>query len=232
MKIKLSVLSLVVVALVFSAISVFGQPIPTGPYVCQPERFGYTRISVVWSDHAKWPERFTFSANIIDGTNVIAMSFAGGSADMGTAFTYSYSRMEPPSNFKDLDVWKAFAVKVSKGFVFLGNGTYVEQSPFSFVGRSVFIGTSGQSESKFVFTNKNTGNTLLIPSESWMGPKPEIGKLLNIGRFVYRKPIAIVDRVNPSTYSDCMFPAKMGPDGNYVMSEEMISYLKKIAADY
>jgi hypothetical protein len=208
MKTKIMLL-LAVLTLTFTG-AAHGQPIPKGIYIAQPSLDG-EKIRVYWTDHLNWPESFGLEIETARG-QVTAISYWGGSPDMGTRFEYEYGAKDSGKEFRDIDVWKKFAAKVTQEFVFIGDDRYVEKAPYVFVGRSVAINHWETPDSAQHLVFKRGERILSIPLSDWFGSVPTgIGESVIIGQ---------------SGSADQFFPA-IKVKNDYVISEKVGKLLAK-----
>lgn len=176
--------------------SASAQSIPQGAYIVQPAESGWSRLAVSWIEHQEWPKRCSFSVDFDDKGEIVKMIFAGGSADMGTEFSFMFPCETEKGTFKNLSAWKKFAKKALGDIVILGDDVYGEKSPYTFVGLSVAMDHWETPSTLQALVFQKSGRLLSVSLNSWKGPLPKKpGQSILIGqtgRGQYFFPMATV----------------------------------------
>lgn len=159
------------------------QLIPGGRYIAQPNGSG---IVVVWANFLDWPYRYTFTVDFDDG-EIRYMSYAGGSADMGTEFKHEFYPGTGKNTFKNLEEWKKFAFKVDDEFSAIIpqdeiKKGFVEKEPYVFIGRSVLIGDGAALDDLQTLVFQRGSKFVSVAKTLWMGKIPKVGDSVILGQ--------------------------------------------------
>ena len=142
--------------------------VPQGTLIVQPYAGGES-ICVNWAERLAWPYRYTFRADFDQSGNATNVTFDGGSADMGTSFSFVFPKASEYPEFKNIEAWKSFAKQARTKVAMVGEDVYVYTTPFTFLAYSVALDHSEHVLENLIFQQGNW--FLTVPVESWKGEK-------------------------------------------------------------